>query len=42
MGPSAFGRLGGGSERCGEGFEGIGNDGGAVEGAESFGIGDGV
>jgi len=31
----------GGSERCGEGFEGIGDDGGAVEGAEFFGIGDG-
>ena len=30
------------SERCGEGFEGIGDDGGAVEGAEFFGIGDGV
>jgi len=29
------------SERCGEGFEGIGDDGGAVEGAEFFGIGDG-
>ncbi|RFC46915.1 MAG: hypothetical protein DVB22_003245, partial [Verrucomicrobia bacterium] len=29
-------------ERCGEGFEGIGDDGGAVEGAEFFGIGDGV
>ena len=30
----------GGSERCGEGFEGIGDDGGTVEGAEFFGIGD--
>ena len=30
------------SERCGEGFEGIGDDGGAEEGAEFFGIGDGV
>ncbi len=30
------------SERCGEGFEGIGDDGGAVEGAEFFGGGDGV
>jgi hypothetical protein len=30
------------SERGGEGFEGIGYDGGAVEGAECFGIGDGV
>ena len=29
------------SERCGEGFEGIGDDGGAEEGAEFFGIGDG-
>jgi hypothetical protein len=29
------------SERCGEGFEGIGDDGGAEEGAELFGIGDG-
>jgi hypothetical protein len=28
------------SERCGEGFEGIGDDGGAVEGAEFFGVGD--
>jgi hypothetical protein len=27
---------------CGEGFEGIGDDGGAEEGAEFFGIGDGV
>jgi len=27
-------------ERCGEGFEGIGDDGGAVEGAEFFGVGD--
>ena len=32
----------GGSEGCGEGFEGIGDDGCAVEGAEFFGIGDGV
>ena len=31
----------GGSERGCEGFEGIGDDGGAEEGAESFGIGDG-
>ena len=30
------------SERGGEGFEGIGDDGGAEEGAEFFGIGDGV
>jgi hypothetical protein len=30
------------SERGGEGFEGIGDDGGAVEGAEFFGVGDGV
>ena len=30
------------SERCGEGFEGIGDDGGAEEGAEFFGVGDGV
>jgi hypothetical protein len=30
------------SQRCGEGFEGIGDDGGAEEGAEFFGIGDGV
>jgi hypothetical protein len=30
------------SERSGEGFEGIGDDGGAVEGAEFFGNGDGV
>ena len=29
------------SERGGEGFEGIGDDGGAEEGAEFFGIGDG-
>jgi hypothetical protein len=28
------------SQRCGEGFEGIGDDGGAVEGAEFFGVGD--
>ena len=32
----------GGSERGCEGFEGIGDDGGAEEGAEFFGIGDGV
>jgi len=32
----------GGSEGGGERFEGIGDDGGAVEGAEFFGIGDGV
>ena len=29
-------------ERCGEGFERIGDDGGAEEGAEFLGIGDGV
>ena len=33
--------AGDGSEGCGEGFEGIGDDGCAVEGAEFFGIGDG-